>query len=139
MSRKPLLLLGCLLAFIAPALAAELSLSLQPSVPDREAETERAFAQEREADVMVFYDTAKELQLQRPEQKQLFTSETALLAHLSQRKERKQLLVVILSKRHEFSDPNQTLDGFWQACKKAGFERVIIQQAHSSSRPSLRE
>ena len=139
MSRKTLLLLGCLLAFISPAFAAELSLSLKPSVPQREAETERAFAQEREADVVVFYDTAKELQLQRPEQKHPFTSEAALLAHLSQRKERKQLLVVILSKRHEFSDPKQTLDGFWQACKKAGFERVIIQQAHSSSRPILRE
>jgi hypothetical protein len=138
MSRKVLLLVGCLFAF-SPAFAAELSLSLQPPVPGREAETKRAFAQEREADVVVFYDTAKELQLQRPEQKQPFTSEAALLEHLTQRTAQKHLLVVILSKRHEWSDPKQTLDGFWQACKKAGFERVIIQQAHSSSRPILRE
>lgn len=138
MSRKELFLVGCLLAF-TPAFAAELSLSLQPTVPDREAETKRAFALEREADVVVFYDTAKELRLERPAQKQPFVSEAALLARLTERKEPKRLLVVILSKRHEWSDPKQTLFGFWQACKQTGFERVVIQQSLAFGRPILQE
>lgn len=138
MIRKELLLVGCLLAF-RPAFAAELSLSLQPTVSDPEAETKRAFALEREADVVVFYDTAKELRLERPAQKQPFVSEGALLARLTERKEPKRLLVVILSKRHEWSDPKQTLHGFWQACKKTGFERVVIQQSLAFGRPILQE
>ena len=85
------------------------------------------------------YDTAKELLLERPQRKQPFASEAALLAHLTERKKPKRLLVVILSKRHEWSDPKQTLEGFWQACKKTGFERVVIQLAHSSMRPILHE
>jgi hypothetical protein len=106
---------------------------------DYEAETKRAFAQEREADVVVFYDDANELRLWRPKRKQPFASEAELLAYLTERKEAKRLLVVILSKRHEYSDPKQTIDGFWRACRKSGFEQVVIQQAHSSGRPILRE
>ena len=139
MSRKALLLLGSLLVF--DTVVAQPFITLEPpkGATDYEAETKRAFAQEREADVVVFYDTAKELQLQRPEQKQPFASEAALLAHLTERKDPKRLLVVVLSKRHEWSDPKQTLEGFWQACKKTGFERVVIQLAHSSMRPILHE
>jgi hypothetical protein len=111
----------------------------QQSVEQIRSETERAFAQEREADVVVFYDTARELAVQRPEPEQRFASEDALLTHLAERQATKRLLVVILSKRHEWSDPKQTLDGFWQVCKRAGFERVIIQQAAGGSRSILHE
>ena len=132
MNRKIMLLLGSLLA-VSAAWAAE------PSAPTHDAEYERAYAQEREADVVVFYDTGKELDLQRPERKQPFGSEAALLAFLAERKEPKRLLVVVLSKRHDFSDPKQTLEGFWQACKKTGFQRVVIQQGRAFGRPILRE
>jgi len=104
-----------------------------------EAETKRAFEQERQADAVVFYDTGKEIHLERPKRKEAYSSEAALLAYLTERKEPKKLLVVILSKRHEFSDPKQTLDGFWKACKKTGFERVVIQQAAAFGRPILHE
>jgi len=45
----------------------------------------------------------------------------------------------VLSKRHEWSDQKQTLEGFWQACKKTGFERVIIQQGTAFARSILHE
>jgi hypothetical protein len=109
------------------------------SVEQRRSETERAFAQEREADVVVLYDTARELTVQRPEPEQRFASEDALLTHLTERQATKRLLVVILSKRHEWSNPKQTLDGFWQACRRTGFERVIIQQGAGFGRPILHE
>jgi hypothetical protein len=111
----------------------------QQSEEQMRAETERAFAQEREADVVVFYDTARDLTVQRPEPEQRFASEDALLTHLTERQAPKRLLVVILSKRHEWSDPKQTLDGFWQACRRTGFERVIIQQGAGFGRPILHE
>ena len=104
-----------------------------------EAETKRAFEQERQADVVVFYDTDKEIHLERPKRKEVYGSEAALLAYFTERKEPKKLLVVILSKRHEYSDPKQTLDGFWKACKKTGFEQVVIQQAAAFGRPILHE
>jgi hypothetical protein len=133
-----------LLALLATALCgcthhADPGTTSEQSVEQIRSETERAFAQEREADVVVFYDTARELIVQRPEPEQRFASEDILLTHLTKRPAPKRLLVVILSKRHEWSDPKQTLDGFWQACRRTGFERVIIQQAAGDSRPILHE
>ena len=102
-------------------------------------ERARAFAQEREADVVVFYDTAERLRVYRPSHDEPLFSESALLAYLAERKESKGMLVVILSKRHEWSDPRQTLEGFWRACREAGFERVIVQQGQAFGRPILHE
>jgi hypothetical protein len=113
------------------AYAGGLTLNLVPPPYDPRIEMERAYALEREADVVVYYDGSKRLYLQRPEQKEPFTSEAALLAHLSERQEGKHLIVVTLGKGHTYSDPQQTLSGFVQACKKAGFERVIVLQAIS--------
>ena len=111
----------------------------QRSYEQMHAETERAFAQVREADVVVYYDTASDLTVQRPEPELHFASEDTLLTHLTECQTPKRLLVVILSKRHEFSDPKQTIDGFWQACRQTGFERVIIQQGATFGRPILHE
>ena len=110
-----------------------------PTIPGTSAETERAFAQERAADVVALYSDADRIILYRPERKEQFTTETAFLDYLKSRKEPKRLLVVILGKAHEFTDSKQTTDGFWQACRNTGFDRVVIQQAHSSMRPILRE
>ncbi len=107
--------------------------------PPFDAETQRAFEQERTAEVVAFYDSAKRIKLYKPDREQVFTSETAFLTYLAARKDPKKLLVVILSKWHEFTDPKQTTDGFWLACKKAGFEHVSIQAARAFGRPILRE
>jgi hypothetical protein len=106
---------------------------------ERATESERAFDQERQADVVVFYDTASVLVVTRPAPERHFVSEASLLAHLTERKASKRLLVVILSKRHEWSEPRQTLEGFWEVCKRTGFKNVIIQQSRAWGRPILRE
>ena len=114
----------------------------QKSDEQMQAESGRAWAQEREADVVVEYGTsmsATELRVQRPEREQPFASEDALLAYLTERRKPKELLVVVFGKIHKWSDPKQTLDGFWKACKKTGFKRVVIQQGRSNCRPILHE
>ncbi len=122
-------------------MAANLSAIAEPTEQQKQfqAETERAFAQEAKADVVVFYDTATTIQIQRPETKEPFPSENKFLQYLQNLKGPKDLLVVILSKRHKFTDSKQTVDGFWEACKKTGFKQVVIQLAHSSGRPILHE
>jgi hypothetical protein len=62
------------------AFAAVPDFTLQLTSPTSEEETKRAFAQERHADVVVFYDAGKALHLQRPERKEPFTSEAELPA-----------------------------------------------------------
>lgn len=105
----------------------------------KDAETIRGLEQVRRADVEVYYDTAKKLVIQQGSDKdRAFSSESELLAYVAKQK-KKDLLVVVLSKRHEFTNPKQTIDGFWADCKKTGFKQVVIQQAHSSKRPILRE
>lgn len=142
MSRTIFLLLGGSLGTVA-AVAADPSVTLHLSPittrTDADAETARAFAQEREADVVVLYERSSRLFIKRPERQDSFAAEEAILAHLAALKTPKKLLVVVLGKGHGFADPKQTIDGFWQACKNAGFERVVIQQAHSSRRPILHE
>ncbi|MES2571373.1 MAG: hypothetical protein V4710_15135, partial [Verrucomicrobiota bacterium] len=104
-----------------------------------EAETARAVVQWSEADAVVFYSTGKELWLERPERRQAFASESELLAYLAKGREPKQLLVITLGKSHTWSNPMQTLEGFWQECKNIGFKRVIIHGASAMGRSILHE
>jgi hypothetical protein len=131
-------LIGRLLA-MSLVFAGESGFALQRSATETEAANERAFEEERNADVVVLYDTAGELRLERPERREPFTTEADLLAFLTDRKERKHLLVVILGKRHEFTNPKQTLEGFWKMCKNTGFDRVVIQQGTAFGRLILHE
>ena len=112
--------------FLSQATAAEPATRPPPNATDPE--RERAFDQADAADVVALYSKANHIRLYRPEINDLFTSEAAFLDYLKARKEPKRLLVVILSKSHQFADPKQTTDGFWQACKNTGFERVSIQK-----------
>ena len=102
--------------------------AIRPALNATDPERERAFDQEAAADVVAVYSRANHIRLYRPEINDLFTSEAAFLDYLKARKEPKRFLVVILSKTHQFADPKQTTDGFWQACKNTGFEHVSIQK-----------
>ena len=94
-------------------------------------ETERAFAQIRAADVLVSYESSTRISAFRDSTHTDFTSEALLLRYLESAKEPKGLLVVTLGKGQSFSEPGQTVEGFWKACKAVGFDLVVIHQAHS--------
>jgi len=100
---------------------------------------QRAEAQTRDADVLAYYVKGA-IRVQRPKRKGSFLTEADFLKYLSDRNCGKKLLVVTLSKGHEFIDPKQTLDGFFGDCKKSGFERIIIHTETGTYRsPIIRE
>lgn len=130
--------------FVGRAVVAALSLlsdiSIAVCAETSNGETERAARYEREANVVVYYDTGKSIKLERPKNDQPFNAESHFLQYLTERKGAKRLLVVRLSKRHEWSDPNQTIDGFWKACQKTGFGKVVILEETGALRnPIVRE
>ncbi len=102
---------------------------------DFAAVTERAFEQERQADLVVFIHTPTDIDVRARDRHVRLTFEEFVARADGLTRERR-LAVLIRGKRDAGPDVDE---GVERALRRAGFAKVVVQQAHSRGRPILRE
>lgn len=99
-------------------------------------ETERAFAQERQADLVVFYRRSGEMRIESISGKPVDDDSPADFPAILDRQRKKSLVVVIIEKQvwpeEELARHLAFLNGYFLG---HGYRRVVIQQARGNGRP----
>lgn len=109
-----------------------------------EKESQRAFEQERQADLVIEYNGVDEIWLIRPGQRPFLpATESSLGAAIARATPARRLAVVIISKfvRHALSESQlrDKVDELEAIVKAKGFKRVVFQLYSGSGRPIYRE
>lgn len=99
-------------------------------------ETERAFAQERQADLVVFYYGSGEMRIEAVSGRRVNDDSPADLPEFLERQKKKSLVVVIIEKQvwpeEELTRHLAHLNSYFLG---HGYRRVVIQQARATGRP----
>lgn len=120
-----------------------------PLFPEMTAEefqamTERAFQMERQADLVIDFETPNELRLLLKEQSDaVSTTEQGLAVAIAKANSKKDLAVVTLGKRvrYQYDEPElgKKVDEIEGVLKAQGFKKIVFQLASASGRPIYRE
>jgi hypothetical protein len=113
-----------------------------PAQESREAETERAFEQERLADLVVWYYSPEEIVLRAGQQQVDLGSEGTFISVLARLDCGRRSAVVVMMKPTRVWPEDQfraKVDELERLLRARGFQRVIFQLASAMGRPIYRE